>query len=76
MADESRVDAADRQSFDNIDEAAAERVDAEDDDGATVGGEPTLAFWRGGDLREALKAADDVGLALTCPRSVTDKILG
>ncbi len=43
---------------------------------ATVGGEPTLAFWRGGDLREALKAADDVGLALTCTRSVTDKILG
>lgn len=47
MADEGRVDAADRQSFDNIDEAAAERVDAEDDDGdgrrrADAG------FWRGG----------------------------
>lgn len=43
---------------------------------AMVGVEPTLVFWRGGDLVEALKAADDVGLALTCPRSVTDKILG
>ena len=33
MADEGRVDASDRQSFDNIDEVDAERVDAEDDDG-------------------------------------------
>ena len=40
-----------------------------------VGGEPTLVFWRVRDLREALKAADDTGLALTCPRSVTDRIL-
>lgn len=43
---------------------------------AMVGGEPALVFWRAGDLREALKAADDVGLPLTCPRSVTDRILG
>lgn len=41
-----------------------------------VGGEPTLVFWRARDLREALQAADDMGLALTCPRSVTDRILG
>ena len=40
-----------------------------------IGGEPTLAFWRVGDLPEALKAADDMGLALTCPRSVTERIL-
>ena len=43
---------------------------------AMVGGEPTLVFWRVGDLPEALKAADDMGLALTCPRSVTERILG
>ena len=43
---------------------------------AMVGGEPMLVFWRVRDLREALKATDDMGLALTCPRSVTDRILG
>ena len=41
-----------------------------------VGGEPTLVCWRVGDLPDALKAADDMGLALTCPRSVTERILG
>ena len=41
-----------------------------------VGGEPMLVFWRVRDLGEALEAADDMGLALTCPRSVTDRILG
>ena len=41
-----------------------------------VGGEPMLVFWRVRDLREALEAADDMGLELTCPRSVTDRILG
>ncbi len=40
-----------------------------------VGGEPMLVFWRVRDLREAMEAADDMGLALTCPRSVTDRIL-
>ena len=41
-----------------------------------VGGEPTLVFWRVRDLLEALKAADDMGLSLTSPRSVADTILG
>ncbi len=41
-----------------------------------VGGEPMLVFWRVRDLGEALEAADDMGLELTCPRSVTDRILG
>ena len=43
---------------------------------AMVGGKPTLVFWRVRDLSEALKAADDMGLPLTCPRSVADTILG
>jgi hypothetical protein len=43
---------------------------------AMVGGEPMLVFWCVRDLDEALEAADDMGLALTCPRSVTDRILG
>ena len=41
-----------------------------------VRGEPRLAFWRVEDLRDALKAASDVGLPVTSPRSVADKILG
>ena len=41
-----------------------------------VGGEPMLVFWRVRDFREALKTADDMGLALTCPRTVTDRVLG
>jgi len=41
-----------------------------------VGGEPTLVFWRVRDLLEALKAADDMRLPLTSPRSVADTILG
>ena len=43
---------------------------------AMAGGEPTPIFWRVRDLPEALKAGDDMGLALVCPRSVTDRILG
>ena len=43
---------------------------------AVVGGEPTLVFWRVRDLLEALKAADEMGLPLTSPRSVADTILG
>jgi len=35
-----------------------------------------LVFRRVRDLREALKAANDMGLTLTCPRSVTDRVLG
>ena len=38
-------------------------------------GEPTLVLWRVQDLRKALKAADDMGLPLTSPRSVADRIL-
>lgn len=41
-----------------------------------VGGEPMLVLWRARDLLEALKAADDMGLPLTSPRSVADTILG
>ena len=41
-----------------------------------IRGEPTLVFWRVPDLREGLRAANDMGLALTCPRSVTDRIFG
>ena len=40
-----------------------------------VGGEPTFVFSRVQDLREALGAADDMGLPLTSPRSVADTIL-
>ncbi|MXX33723.1 MAG: hypothetical protein F4Z50_03065 [Gemmatimonadetes bacterium] len=43
---------------------------------AMVGGEPMLVFWHVRDLREALETADDMGLTLTCPRSVTDRLLG
>ena len=41
-----------------------------------VRGEPSLVFWRVQDLRKALEAADDMGLPLTCPRPVTDRVLG
>jgi len=40
-----------------------------------VGGEPTLVFWRVQDLLEALKAADDMGLPVTSPKSVADTVL-
>lgn len=40
-----------------------------------IRGEPTLVFWRLQDFREALKAADDMGLALTCPCAVADRIV-
>ena len=43
---------------------------------AMIRGEPTLVFRRVQDLREALKAADDMGLPFTSPRCVTDRILG
>ncbi|MDE0073568.1 MAG: hypothetical protein OXR82_08120 [Gammaproteobacteria bacterium] len=43
---------------------------------AMAGGEPMLVFWRVRDLGEALKAAHDMGLPLTSPRSVADTILG
>lgn len=41
-----------------------------------VRGEPTLVCWCGRDLREVLKAEDNTDLALTCPGSVADRIVG
>ena len=36
--------------------------------------EPALVVWRVEDLREALEAADDMGLPLTSPPDVADEI--
>ena len=39
-------------------------------------GELSLVFWRVQDLWDPLKAAEGMGLPLTSPQSVADKILG
>ncbi len=37
-------------------------------------GEPTLVLWRAEDLLEAVYAATDMGLPLTCPPDVDEVI--
>ena len=37
-------------------------------------GEPTLVFWRVGDLFEAMRASREMGLPLTSPESVADEV--